>query len=45
MWVLGTEPISFYSRKFCLFVCLFVFFWFFETGSLWVALAVLELTL
>ena len=30
----------------CLFVCLFLVFWFFsETGILYVALAVLELTL
>jgi hypothetical protein len=28
-----------------LFVCLFVWFWFYETGFLCVALAVLELTL
>jgi hypothetical protein len=30
---------------FCFFICLFVGFWFFKTGFLCVALAVLELTL
>jgi hypothetical protein len=37
---------SFCRGSVCLFVCLFIYLlWFFETGFLCVALAVLELTL